>query len=217
MTSPTTTQYNRCQYGEETILEPFFRRTVVDVGAADGVTFSNSRLLLQQGGWQGILIEPEPRQFKLLQQLYANDWNVRCYNYAVAEEGTERTMYPGKEGLDLMGSTLVTDRIGQHGMKHREPIQVKCMPLRTILAAAECPSVIDFLTIDAEGMDLEVLQSMGDGWHMYDVRLICVESGSDGTADDPLNNYLKSLGFEYHAHTKGNTFWKPAIVHLGDW
>ena len=55
---------------------------VLDVGAADGSTFSNSRALIEQG-WGGVLIEPEAAAFLKLHDLYQDRDDVLLGNFAV--------------------------------------------------------------------------------------------------------------------------------------
>lgn len=203
------TSRDHCQYGEESIILDYFNRQrglfVVDCGAADGIEFSNSRFLIRDHGWSGILIEPEPDQFHALQYLYANTPSVRTIHAAVGEQERMADLQPCALASTFVDSwrerAIQRDPANVFG----KPVQVRMAPLRTLLHEANCPPTIDFLTIDCEGMDLEVLRSLDSA---FNVRLICVESGSDGSGDDPLNVYLRGLGFAYHAHTNGNTFWR---------
>lgn len=61
------------QYDEEHILDFFFKKKkdgfVVDIGAADGVSNSNSRKLILDG-WSGLLVEPNPNNYNKLVNLY---------------------------------------------------------------------------------------------------------------------------------------------------
>ncbi|GAG84792.1 unnamed protein product, partial [marine sediment metagenome] len=57
---------------------------------------------------------------------------------------------------------------------------------------------IDFLSVDCEGYDLRVLQSME--WARYDVDLICTECNTCG-------KYLGLLGYRLCANTRGNLFY----------
>ena len=64
------------QYNEEGFIDSFFKNKnngfLVDIGAADGITNSNSRFLIEKG-WGGILIEPNTKNFNKLQDLYKNN------------------------------------------------------------------------------------------------------------------------------------------------
>lgn len=53
---------------------------IVDIGASDGVTGSNSWALLNQYGWSGLLIESDVDKFGKLQTLYDNKNSVKTLN-----------------------------------------------------------------------------------------------------------------------------------------
>lgn len=199
------------QYGEETILLDFLQGKphgmLVDVGAADGVFYSNSRHLIEEYGWKGILIEPEPEQYQELRRLYAGSLRVIPINAAASLKEGVVSLWPAGMGSTTVPSWKARIEKDFPECKFGKPIDVRSAPLSMLLYEANCPDLINFLSIDCEGMDLEVLQSMN--WDRYSVELLCVESGDDGNADDPLNHYLKSIGFTFHARTRGNTFWKP--------
>lgn len=188
------------QYGEDKLIAAFFRDQapglVVDVGAGDGEEYSNSRELILSG-WRGILIEPEPEQFARLAKLYEGNDRVTCIRSAVAANEGEGDLYPAGTGSTL--SVAWKDRgIVPYG----DPIRVRTARLDTLLAEANCPPVIDFLSIDAEGYDIEILYTMD--WDRYRVRLVCIESG----AVFPFP--VERAGFEYFGRTDGNTFWSNA-------
>ena len=72
------------QHNEDGLLARIFhligktkRPLVVDIGAGDGVSLSNSRCLIL-GGWDGELFEADPVRFQALAQLYPEE-NVHCY------------------------------------------------------------------------------------------------------------------------------------------
>ena len=65
------------QFGEDGILAAIFEKLgtrnkwVLECGASDGVFFSNSRKLIEEG-WFGVLVEADPAQFEKLTALYAS-------------------------------------------------------------------------------------------------------------------------------------------------
>ena len=66
------------QYGEEDFLDVFFKDRIgylCDIGAADGMRYSNSRSLLEKG-WSGLLIEPNKSNFAKLVELYKENKSV---------------------------------------------------------------------------------------------------------------------------------------------
>lgn len=205
MASPDITLCDRCQYGEEEIILPFFSAPglVVDVGAADGATYSNSRFLIRDHGWRGVMIEPEPRQFAQLADLYRDSVNARVIQAAAASVEGVAQLWPAE-----MGSTMVAewrDRIERTipGLRYGKPVPVRTAPLTVLLDEVRCPA-IDFLSVDAEGMDLDILRSMD--WSRWRPKLVCVECGQDRGGE--LFDFMAGVGYVYHAHTTGNTFWR---------
>ena len=192
------------QYGEDRILEMFFRNQkegfVVDVGAADGEDNSNSLMLLKRPDWRGILIEPEPKQFSILNERYARNLNVRCVNCAISNsEDVSGMLWCGGQGSTLNHEWK--DRCEKdYGTVYDKTVQVDILTLGGLLHTAEMvadPPIdsIDFLSIDCEGMDYDVLQSLDfDKWQP---RLICIEG----------RGYALPENYSEFCLTKGNTFY----------
>lgn len=205
---------DRCQYGEEQVILDYFGRKrdglVVDVGAGDGVTYSNSRFLIRDYGWRGVLIEPDPESFGKLGRLYTPaEWPVLINAGAAAAEGVAM-LYPSE-----MASTFMEDwkahseRVA--AVKYGQPVSVRTAPLTVLLdeiPEPRRPTRIDFLSVDCEGMDLEVLRSLD--LVRYPVELLCYESGEGAGTDSEFARYLSGAGFVFHANTRGNTFWRRA-------
>ena len=59
--------------------------TLLDIGANDGITFSNSFALIELG-WNAFLLEPSPKAFAKLQKLHENKANVVCLNYGLSSK-----------------------------------------------------------------------------------------------------------------------------------
>lgn len=80
------------QWGEDGLLRDIFNRIgttnrwVMECGAADGVFFSNSAKLIQDG-WNALLIEADEAQFGKLAGRYLDNKNVTCFNYKVEPTG----------------------------------------------------------------------------------------------------------------------------------
>jgi len=166
------------QCGEDAIFAEFFgtqaEGLVVDVGAADGCDNSNSWALINRG-WDGILIEPDPEQFRELSDRYAETERVTIMNVAA---GTETGVRPFHSCRQV--STFCLDWkqrcIDAYGVDYTESM-VTVMRLQFILESLNCPKEIDLLTIDCEAMDVDVLHSLD--LSIFSPRLICMECGTD--------------------------------------
>src|SRR4051794_33175526 len=146
------------QHGEAGMLaalvETDWPRYLVDVGAHDGRSLSNSFPFLQLG-WGGVLVEPLPEAFAQLASLYAGRADVHCVQAACAESEGDREMSVGSDAPIAMTSSL---RAGGE-------LTVRVRTLTSLLDEYAAPSDFSLLLVDAEGMDREVLAGLDfDRW-----------------------------------------------------
>ena len=86
------------------------------------------------------------------------------------------------------------------GYKLIETIKVKVRPLRNVLREHAKEKEIDFMSIDTEGFDMEVLK--GSDWNQFRPRLICIESVVHTMdkniiqKEDNHESFLEELGYE---------------------
>jgi FkbM family methyltransferase len=139
-----------------------FKGTVLDIGANDGQTFSNSFDLIQ-AGWSGVLIEPGT-VFNQLQELHKDNKAITCYQLAIADKEQMITFYESgahvKNGSDSgLVSTLdynETIRWRNNGVEFTER-KVQAVPFSWVY---KWHKQFDFITIDAEGYDLAILKQI---------------------------------------------------------
>lgn len=200
------------QYGEEKIIESFFENKqkgfVVDVGAADGVRYSNSRWLIESCGWEAVLVEPHPTYFGQLEDLYKSNESVKLVNAAAYSEEALLPFYLYGRDEHAQVSTLsknFRDKVIKvHGDKFEEkPTMVKALQLSNILRDVDD---IDFLSIDCEGVDMEVIKS--NDWHLYRPTLVCVEHSMPKSE---LHEFMNSVNYTFLTETQGNTFFKDNL------
>jgi FkbM family methyltransferase len=166
----------------------------VEVGAFDGVTFSNTWTLEQKLDWTGIAVEPSPTAFALLER---NRSCVVVNGCIAATPGT--ALFLEIEGPAAMLSGVVSHYDPRHMARIereltadggiRREIEVPCFPLDG-LAAAHGVTHIDYLSIDTEGGELAILQSID--FSRLDVNLISVENNY---GDSRLRSLLDRAGF----------------------
>jgi FkbM family methyltransferase len=194
------------QYGEERILYNFFKNKIngflVDVGAMDGITYSNSRFLIEKFNWNGILVEPHPEYVQKLKLLYLGNDNIIIKPYACLDKETTIDFYQYSDGVDACVSTISEDFknrvIIAHGDKFKKNIlKVETKTLKSIIENNK----VDFLSIDCEGVDMEVLNS--NDWNVSRPSLICVEHSMEL---DILYDFMNSINYREYDKTLGNTF-----------
>ena len=178
--------YGRCrgpsivsyaQEGEDIILNRIFEKKYngfyVDVGAHHPVRFSNTHLLYKKG-WSGINIDATPGSMDCFDKKRKNDVNLEV---GVGLNEGELTYYMFNDpALNSFSKDLSTDR-NNRGSSYRivKEVAVPVKKLSTILREyIDADKHIDLLTIDAEGMDLEVLES--NDWSVYRPDYVLVET-----------------------------------------
>lgn len=166
------------QYGEDLLVWELLRRegrttggVYVDIGAFDPILYSNTNLLHRRG-WKGLNIDLNDAAIVRFDQLRPLDANLNC---AVSREETEMVLckYSSASTNRLMPLAEVNRR-SLLGEEPRETKVVKTLPLSKILER-HLPSGdrFDFLDIDCEGHDLEVLKS--NDWSKHRPFVLAVE------------------------------------------
>lgn len=167
-----------------------YKGNLLEVGANDGETLSNSRLLLLNG-WSGSLVEPGCT-FDYLQELYAFEDRIKLYNYAIGSMASKLTFYESGNhvagGKDIgLVSTLDFDetiRWRNTGVKFTERIvDVKLYDLT---------DRFDFISIDAEGYDWDILQQID--LKLVGCKCLCIEHNGDVKLKLNYLEYCLSFG-----------------------
>ncbi len=161
----------------------------VDVGCWDPVKASNS-YYFHLRGWKGICIDPNPKMQTLFAQKRKSDIFV---NSAVGLGNTALTYYMLEDSLSSM-NTLDYSFIQQNQLEDKVVAkkEIQIVSLKTILEQhikeGEC---IDFLDVDVEGFDLEVLQS--NDWDRFRPKVILIETNMDLSSDlqSKITQFLK--------------------------
>lgn len=136
------------QFGEDAAIEAIFERIgtantwCFEAGAADGLFFSNTRRLVEQG-WNALLIEPDHRMFSELVKRYPDPKasTILCWNMWL--------------GLSDDGWNVTT--------------------IDSALKAAGAPIDIDLLSLDVDGQEYHIINSMVK----YRPRVLVVEYDPD--------------------------------------
>ena len=184
------------QYLHETFFKEKRGGTFIDIGAHDGVTYSNTYFFEKYLGWTGICIEPMPEIFKQLKQ----NRKCICVNGCIAEfNGTRKFMQVS--GPSNMLSGLIEFCDNRHLTRiYREVAQLggeitildmQCFRLNDLLKTHAIPHV-DLLSVDVEGAEFAILQSID--FSTVDIDVICVENNND-TSD--VRVLLEKAGYSF--------------------
>ena len=171
----------------------------VELGANDGVGFSNSYYFEVNKGWKGVLIEPAPNLYlSCVKRRGAN--NVVFCNACVPFDYKEefvRMKYCDSmtisDNLDLnIGDHDKFVESGEQFLNEGESTFIfgaKSATLNSLLEEAEAPALIDFLSLDVEGAALEVLR--GVDFSKYNFRYMVIECRDI----DKMNAYLAEFNY----------------------
>ena len=187
---------------------------LVDVGAGNGESGSLSRGFLTEREWKGLLIDPLPLHVKALKKLYERNPLVKVLDCAVMPCSGSGPLWPFRE---VSTTRLAWAKACEGWWKHvnySPALKVVYRKLDDILEEEEAPLIVDFLKLDTEGRDLEILKSL-QGDRIF--RVICVEvldmvhrpeSGGWKPSEDLLS-FMEVKGYSLELVTKaGNAIFQ---------
>jgi FkbM family methyltransferase len=207
-TTPKPGAY-QAQGGEDAWLERYFDNKqngfFVEVGAYDGIVLSNT-YFFEQAGWRGILVEPNPAKASLCR---ANRPGSRVFGCAAVAPGTPAEVelldvVDGEVYSTLVPSDFNLSRLREFGLSSRT-VRVPARTLDSILEEAAAPA-IDFVSIDVEGAELDVLE--GFDIAQWRPRLVMIESATERPPE--IRKYFVGHGYAFLRSVGFNDIYKPA-------
>lgn len=162
----------------------------VEFGATDGVEFSNTHLLEKEFGWKGILAEPARRWHETLRRNRAAPIETRC----VWRDSTSKLSFNETEiGWLSTISEFNDSDAHSHRRKTGTVYDVETISLVDMLEKHGAPQEIDFLSIDTEGSEFEILNVFD--FEKYKFRIIMCEHNFTPLRER-IHDLLQSKGFE---------------------
>jgi FkbM family methyltransferase len=200
------------QEGEDMIYRSFFENRkhykgfYIDVGAHHPYRYSNT-VHFYQNGWCGINVEPTPGAIRLFNLFRKRDINL---NIGIDIEPGVLPFYCFNEpALNSFDKKIAENKAVATKYRITNVIEIRTLPLSQILDRhLPLGQKIDFLNIDAEGFDLQVLKS--NDWTRYIPLFIMVEVGItlDNLTGSEIYNYLTARDYELVAKTSRTSFFK---------
>lgn len=138
----------------------------VEFGATNGVDFSNSYLMEKEFDWKGILSEPATCWHEDLARNRACNIDNSC-----VWASSESTL-PFRETVISGLSTIASFSNSDHHQKERKngkTYLVKSISLADLLKKYDAPSHIDYLSIDTEGSEFEILKNFDFSLYTFEV------------------------------------------------
>ena len=182
----------------------------IEIGGNDGISQSNTKYLELFRGWRGLLVEPEPENFRRMTLTRAKPTHkarAACVDFDFQMNEVELS------SGDLMSVSLslpvdLEDRTrhiqeSKKYLKRSPQAQTFRAPARTLeslLVEVGAPVNIDFFSLDVEGAELPVLRGLNlKNWN---INFILVESRSPVE----LQQFLASEGFRLVEQLSGHDY-----------
>lgn len=161
----------------------------VEFGATNGKSLSNTYMLEKQFGWTGILAEPARCWH---QKLYKNR-NVAIETMCVWSKSGDVLTFNETEVAELSTIDSFSDS-DFHDMARKRGVtySVNTISLLDMLKKYQAPKIIDYLSIDTEGSEFEIMKNFD--FSEYKFRVITCEHNYSSDREK-INTLLKSHGY----------------------
>lgn len=183
----------------------------VEFGATNGIDGSNTYLLEKDFNWKGILAEPIPEYF---QHCVRNRSNSTCFPFAVSDVSDKKVEFVITDEMDL--STLKSHQMDsdEHVLKRqnvKETISIETITLYDLLERGNAPKNINYISVDTEGSEYEILEKFFLENKKYEVGCFTVEHNWDRTK---MGNLIRLFGENgYHMVFPEISRWDFFFIH----
>lgn len=207
----------------------FFQKTwngtFVELGAVDGITFSNTKFFQDKMGWSGVLIEPSQdyqslikgttaygstRKLGTFHGIRCNNKTTHCFNKAICRNETQVELVVHSDNtVTGVHGMMTDDHMNRFGVNNEKKIRVACGPISSILHSVGLKRV-DLFSIDVEGSEEVVLETMD--WNQIKVHVVVIESE---LANSPTgirghnrkHEILQTNGFQFLTYHMYDEWW----------
>ena len=183
------------QSGQDKIIKNLFFRSkkkgfFVEIGAFDGIEGSNCLHFEKSMNWDGIAIEPSKTQFKKL----SKNRNCKVLNEAISSTEKEVEFIEVVDGLTQMSGINDEYYSSKSIIENNENTKFNKNKIKTSTFGKNIlVKEIDYLSIDIEGTELDVLKSINFQEHI--IKVISVENNSPQKIN--FNSFLKENNFSF--------------------
>lgn len=157
--------------------------TFLDIGAYHPETFSNTRALVELG-WEGVYVEPSPQLMDYFREYYKENESIILIEKAISTQNGEVTFYDSQgDAIGSLDSAHANLWAQNYGTEYKQ-IKVEAVDVDTLLRDLQQQKGVekfDFISIDIEGLDLQVFTQFD--FNRTGTSCICVEwNGNDKQA-----------------------------------
>lgn len=210
------------QFGEDSIVEHLFPSRMngryLDIGCYHPYKYSNTANLYSRG-WSGVNVDANPYVIDTFNKSRSRDTNL---NFIIGTKKDNDFWILNKRSAENTSSLALAEVTARaHGIELPQPIKVNVASLAEIMDEHFQTKPPEYLNIDAEASDLEVLKS-GD-WTLSRPSLVSVEDGAF-LFDEPLNSdiyrFMRSVNYCMYSRCHATSFFVddkcwPVVQHGG--
>jgi len=164
----------------------------IDIGANDGISGSTT-YWAEQVGWKGICIEPQKSTFERMKKVR----NCALYNCAISnktQENAEFISFPDKDTRSGLADSMSENHIeAAKQFSNMEKKNVSTKTFGDVMVDFPTVKFIDFLSIDTEGHEMQVLESIDFTKFKFGLITIETEDGSEVVKYVENNGYKKLM------------------------
>lgn len=192
------------QEGEELILRKIFSNHqqgfYIDVGAYHPKTFSNTYFFYKRA-WKGINIDANPQSIAKFKRFRKRDINI---NVGISDKNIPLNYYMFEAGaMNTFSEEVYKARIGNKETKFLAKKEIPTKPLQQVLEEyLPKNQIIDFMSIDVEGLEMQVLET--NDWQKYRPRVVLVEEYERNLLslnDSQVYQFFTREGYRFSAKT----------------
>ena len=202
------------QEGEDMILRRIFEHQqkgfYIDVGAHHPKRFSNTYYFYRRG-WKGINIDCSPGSMDLFKTKRKNDINLEC---AISDKFEQLKLHTYNEPAI---NTFVPDLWSGQTTNYvlMKTIEMETVTLEYVLSQyLKKDKTIDFLSIDVEGMDINVLRS--NNWELFRPKIVLVEdvsSNEEFISGSKITQFMNSQAYVLYAKTVNTLIFRERFFY----
>lgn len=167
----------------------------LDIGAYNGITFSNTKSLSELG-WQGVLVEPSPIPMKDLMVAYKDRPDIVLVQAAIVPSGEGLLEWWDCSGDAVSSADAAHVSVWASRVKFHKMF-VASISITELLR--RLPGPYHMVNIDVEGLSMDLMERVD--FRQLNTRLLCVESGVNR---DASRGRVQNLGFKILHETSEN-------------
>ena len=156
----------------------------IDVGSADGIIDSNTKVL-EDFGWSGVCIDPFP----------TNMAGRTCTVFKEVVDSNAGRKVRFRAGGGLGGIEEYLGKWREHeNVKKARVVELTTTTLEDVLRRAKAPELIQYISLDIEGGELEALKAFP--FSKYRVEAFTIEHNSEEPKRSQINALLEINGYQ---------------------